>query len=131
MTHNPLRTCAALLTCLTCIPAASALDVKRSEVRAFIDETSRDELTEARYDPHQKQLVAEKMVTSFRDFIDKHDQVYVVEQNRDAQLRSLLTLDLEVDPAKLIPMLHYNGMPISAGFVMKRILSELAKGQAA
>jgi len=66
-----------------------------------------------------------------RDFIDKHDQVYVIEQNRDAQLRSLLTLDLEVDPAKLIPMLHYNGMPISAGFVMKRILAELAKGQAA
>ncbi len=66
-----------------------------------------------------------------RDFIDKHDHVYVVEQNRDAQLRSLLTLDLEIDPAKLIPMLHYNGMPISAGFVMKRILAELAKGQAA
>ncbi len=66
-----------------------------------------------------------------RDFIDKHDHVYVVEQNRDGQLRSLLTLDLEIDPARLIPMLHYNGMPISAGFVMKRILAELAKGQAA
>ena len=66
-----------------------------------------------------------------RDFIDKHDQIYVVEQNRDAQLRSLLTLDLEIDPAKLIPMLHYNGMPINAGFVVKRVLSELAKGQAA
>jgi len=66
-----------------------------------------------------------------RDFIDKHDHVYVVEQNRDAQLRSLLTLDLEIDPAKLIPMLHYNGMPISAGFVMKRVLAELAKFQAA
>lgn len=66
-----------------------------------------------------------------RDFIDKHDHVYVVEQNRDGQLRSLLTLDLEIDPAKLIPMLHYNGMPISASFVMKRILAELAKGQAA
>ena len=66
-----------------------------------------------------------------RDFIDKHDHVYVVEQNRDAQLRSLLTLDLEIDPAKLIPMRHYNGMPISAGFVMKRILAEMAKGQAA
>ncbi|HSD68680.1 MAG TPA: 2-oxoacid:acceptor oxidoreductase subunit alpha [Woeseiaceae bacterium] len=69
--------------------------------------------------------------SAVRDFIDKHDQVYVIEQNRDAQLRSLLTLDLEVDPARLIPMLHYNGMPISAGFVMKRILAELAKGQAA
>jgi type I restriction enzyme, R subunit len=47
------------------------IDVKKS-LEQSIDETSRDELTEARYDPHQKQLVAEKMVTSFRDFIEKH-----------------------------------------------------------
>jgi 2-oxoglutarate ferredoxin oxidoreductase subunit alpha len=66
-----------------------------------------------------------------RDFIDKHDQVYVIEQNRDAQLRSLLTLDLDLDPGKLIPMLHYNGMPISADFVVKGVLAEMAKGQAA
>ena len=34
-------------------------------------------------------------------FIDAHDQIYVVEQNRDAQLRSLLVLETEVDPDKL------------------------------
>ena len=66
-----------------------------------------------------------------RGFIDKHDQIYVVEQNRDAQLRSLLMLDLEIDPAKLIPMLHYNGMPLSADFVVKQIGAEIAKGRAA
>lgn len=65
------------------------------------------------------------------DFIAKHDQVYVVEQNRDAQLRSLLILDGEIDPAKLKPMLHYNGMPISASFVVEKVLEESAKGQAA
>jgi type I restriction enzyme R subunit len=47
------------------------IDVKKS-LEQSIDETSRDELTEARYDPHQKQLVAEKMITSFLDFIEKH-----------------------------------------------------------
>ena len=65
------------------------------------------------------------------DFIAKHDRVYVVEQNRDAQLRSLLILEGEIDPAKLKPMLHYNGMPISASFVVDKVLEESAKGQAA
>ena len=66
-----------------------------------------------------------------REFLDKHEQVYVVEQNRDAQLRSLLILDLEIDPARLVPVLHYNGMPIHARFVTESIVAEMAKGQAA
>jgi 2-oxoglutarate ferredoxin oxidoreductase subunit alpha len=68
---------------------------------------------------------------SVRDFIEKHDQVFVVEQNRDAQLRSLLMLDLEIDPARMISMLHYNGMPINAGFIVNKVLAEMAKGRAA
>lgn len=68
---------------------------------------------------------------SVKEFIDQHDQIYVVEQNRDAQLRSLLMLDAEADPAKLISMLHYDGMPISANFVVDRVLEEVAKGRAA
>ena len=66
-----------------------------------------------------------------REFIDSHEVVYVVEQNRDAQLRSLLMLDLDVDPAKLVPLLHYNGMPLNAGFVVEKVLEEIAKGRAA
>lgn len=66
-----------------------------------------------------------------REFLDKHEQVYVVEQNRDAQLRSLLILDLEIEPTRLVPVLHYNGMPIHARFVTDRIVAEMAKGQAA
>lgn len=68
---------------------------------------------------------------SVRDFIAKHERVYVVEQNRDAQLRSLLTIDLEIDPAKLKPLLHYGGMPMHAQFVVDEVLKQLAKGQAA
>jgi 2-oxoglutarate ferredoxin oxidoreductase subunit alpha len=68
---------------------------------------------------------------SVRDFIEKHDQVFVVEQNRDVQLRSLLMLDLEIDPARMISMLHYNGMPINAGFIVNKVLAEMAKGRAA
>jgi 2-oxoglutarate/2-oxoacid ferredoxin oxidoreductase subunit alpha len=66
-----------------------------------------------------------------REFLDQHDQIYVVEQNRDAQLRSLLILDLEIDPARLVPVLHYDGMPLNARFVTDRVLAEMAKGRAA
>lgn len=66
-----------------------------------------------------------------RDFIEKHDRIYVVEQNRDAQLRSLLILDLDLNPSIFVPVLHYDGMPLSAGFIVQRITAEVAKGQAA
>ena len=68
---------------------------------------------------------------SVREFIARHDVVYVVEQNRDAQLRTLLMLDSEADPVKLKPLLHYDGMPLNAGFVVTRVLGEIAKGRAA
>ncbi|WP_405235885.1 2-oxoacid:acceptor oxidoreductase subunit alpha [Lentisalinibacter orientalis] len=66
-----------------------------------------------------------------QDFIAKHDRVYVVEQNRDAQLRSLLILDAGIDQKKLVPVLHYNGMPMNAGFVVDRIREDREKNEAA
>jgi 2-oxoglutarate ferredoxin oxidoreductase subunit alpha len=55
------------------------------------------------------------------DFIAEHDQVFVVEQNRDAQLRMLLVNECVVDPARLIPILHYDGTPITARFIVAEI----------
>ncbi len=66
-----------------------------------------------------------------REFIEQHDIVYVVEQNRDGQLRTLLINDIEADQKKLVSLLHYNGMPINSGFVVSKVLEELAKGRAA
>ena len=54
------------------------------------------------------------------DFIAAHDQVFVVEQNRDAQLRTLLINEGEIDPARLVPVLHYDGTPITARFIAER-----------
>jgi len=68
---------------------------------------------------------------SIKEFIEQHDVVYVVEQNRDAQLRTLLLLDSDADPAKVVSVLHYDGMPLHAGFVIDRVLEERSKGQAA
>ena len=51
------------------------------------------------------------------EFIAAHEQVFVVEQNRDAQLRTLLINELEIDPKKLVSVLHYDGTPITARFI--------------
>ena len=55
------------------------------------------------------------------DFIADHDHVFVVEQNRDAQLRTLLVNECEIDPARLVPILHYDGTPITARFIASAI----------
>ena len=54
-------------------------------------------------------------------FIMDHDAVFLVEQNRDAQLRSLVVNELEIDPARVIPILHYDGTPITARFIVRAI----------
>ncbi len=50
-------------------------------------------------------------------FVAAHEKVFIVEQNRDAQLRSLVVNEFGIDPAKLIPVLHYEGAPITARFI--------------
>jgi 2-oxoglutarate ferredoxin oxidoreductase subunit alpha len=54
-------------------------------------------------------------------FIDTHERVFVVEQNRDAQLRSLLALETDVPKAKLVPVLRYGGLPLSCEHVVDGI----------
>jgi 2-oxoglutarate ferredoxin oxidoreductase subunit alpha len=51
------------------------------------------------------------------EFIDAHEEVFVVEQNRDGQMRTLLMNELNVDAHKLVPILHYDGTPITARFI--------------
>ena len=54
-------------------------------------------------------------------FVAEHETVFVVEQNRDAQLRTMLVTEQELDPAKLEPVLHYDGTPITARFIIEAI----------
>jgi 2-oxoglutarate ferredoxin oxidoreductase subunit alpha len=58
---------------------------------------------------------------SVAEFIAAHDLVFVVEQNRDAQMRTLLVNELEIDPARLAPVLHYDGTPITARAITQTI----------
>jgi 2-oxoglutarate ferredoxin oxidoreductase subunit alpha len=58
-------------------------------------------------------------------FLEAHRLVFVVEQNRDAQMRSLLTLETRVEKHQLRSLLHYSGLPISSEFIVKGILAEV------
>ncbi len=64
-------------------------------------------------------------------FLDRHERVFVVEQNRDAQLRTLLIAETRVDPGKLVPVLHYDGLPIGSDCVVGAIREAMATGAAA
>jgi 2-oxoglutarate ferredoxin oxidoreductase subunit alpha len=55
------------------------------------------------------------------NFILDHDQVFLIEQNRDAQLKTLLISEGALDPARLISVLHYDGTPITARFIVNEI----------
>jgi 2-oxoglutarate/2-oxoacid ferredoxin oxidoreductase subunit alpha len=59
-------------------------------------------------------------------FIAAHEQVFVVEQNRDGQMRMLLVNELEIDPAKLVRVLHYDGTPITARFIVDAIADRVS-----
>jgi 2-oxoglutarate/2-oxoacid ferredoxin oxidoreductase subunit alpha len=59
------------------------------------------------------------------EFVNAHDQVFVVEQNRDAQLRMLLVNECAIDPARFISILHYDGTPITARFITGAIAERL------
>ncbi|MCB0564043.1 MAG: 2-oxoacid:acceptor oxidoreductase subunit alpha, partial [Phaeodactylibacter sp.] len=64
---------------------------------------------------------------SVRQFIEAHEQVFVVEQNRDAQLRSMLINELDLYPKQLIPVLNYDGQPISADTIEQQIIEKYPK----
>jgi len=61
------------------------------------------------------------------DFVHSHTKVFVVEQNRDAQLKTLLVNDAGVNPASLIPILHYDGTPITARFITEAVAERVRR----
>jgi len=63
-------------------------------------------------------------------FLNAHDVNYIVEQNRDHQLKSLITLETSVPKDKLESLLFYGGFPLSAGQVVEGVLSAMGKADA-
>jgi 2-oxoglutarate/2-oxoacid ferredoxin oxidoreductase subunit alpha len=64
---------------------------------------------------------------SVRAFIDAHESVFVVEQNRDGQMRTLLINEFGIDPARLVAVLHYDGTPITARFIADAIAQHVRR----
>lgn len=64
-------------------------------------------------------------------FLEKHERIFVVEQNRDAQLKSLLSLETDFPKQRMQSILHYSGLPIDSSCIVAAIEQTLAKGEAA
>jgi len=90
-----------------------------------------DELERAGVRLNAMRLRAFPFNEDVKAFCDAHDQVFVLEQNRDAQMRSLLITEADIPANKLIAMLSYDGMPTTAAFVRKAALAHLHPEKAA
>ena len=87
---------------------------------------SMDELKKAYdFDVDYLRVRAYPFHEDIHDFVAAHERIYVVEQNRDAQLASLLKLDLPAEQVtKLRSILHYNGLPMDAQSVTSELVTK-------
>ena len=104
----------------------TAWDIALSDfaVRESLDQIKKDHKLDVDY----MRIRAYPFAHEIHDFVASHDRVYVVEQNRDAQLATLLKIDLPAEQiVKLRSILHYNGLPIDARTITDDILRQEAK----
>jgi 2-oxoglutarate ferredoxin oxidoreductase subunit alpha len=80
-----------------------------------------DELSAAGNSANDLRVLAFPFHPEVEAFIEQHDHIFIVEQNRDAQLKTLIVNELEIAPKRLKSVLHYNGDPISAGKIVSGI----------
>ena len=59
------------------------------------------------------------------EFVDHHDEIFVIEQNKDGQMRTVLINELDINPGKLIPILNYDGFPITADTIYQQISAKV------
>ena len=90
----------------------------------FAVEESRDQLKVANITASYLRVRALPFTEELKNFIEKHDRIYVVEQNRDFQLRDLIRLELPELATKLRSVRHYNGLPIDARYITDAIMEQ-------
>jgi 2-oxoglutarate ferredoxin oxidoreductase subunit alpha len=92
----------------------------------FATEESRDQLLEeTQVETSYFRLRAYPFNQELAAFIDAHERIYVIEQNRDAQMRQLMKLELTPErQTKLRSVLHYNGLPIDARSITDDVLAQ-------
>ena len=67
--------------------------------------------------------------TAVERFIETHEVIYLIEQNRDAQMKTLLVNELGVDPKRIVPILNIDGMPITASDICEQINAQSARAR--
>ena len=92
---------------------------------------AQDELLAAGYRLNSMRLKAFPFGQEVLDFCEAHDTILVIEQNRDAQMRSLLMTEANVPGTKLIATLNYDGSPLTAAWVREAILKQIAPAKQA
>jgi 2-oxoglutarate ferredoxin oxidoreductase subunit alpha len=92
---------------------------------------ARDRLAEQGIHADYLRIRAFPFTAEVVDFLRAHDTNYVVEQNRDAQMKSLLMLEANDIADRLVSILHYNGMPIPSECVVRGVTQHLEKEAAA
>jgi 2-oxoglutarate/2-oxoacid ferredoxin oxidoreductase subunit alpha len=90
----------------------------------FAVRESRDQLKLSNLKTSYLRVKALPFTKELREFVESHDRVYVVEQNRDAQLRDLIRLELPDMAMKLRSVVHFNGLPIDARSVTTAIMEQ-------
>ncbi|MCK5659539.1 MAG: 2-oxoacid:acceptor oxidoreductase subunit alpha [Alphaproteobacteria bacterium] len=80
-----------------------------------------DRLTKEGHTLNSMRIRAFPFTKEVEDFITEHDEIFVIEQNRDAQMRSLLINECEIDPKKMVKILVYSGTPITSCEIHDRI----------
>jgi 2-oxoglutarate ferredoxin oxidoreductase subunit alpha len=120
-------------TAKTLVPAPIVEDAQGAEVGIiaygtshWAVEESRDQLTrEAGIRTAYMRLRAYPFGAEVEAFISRYDRIYVVEQNRDSQMQSLMKMDLPAElAAKYRSVLHYNGLPIDARSITDAIVAQ-------
>ncbi|MDP6079702.1 MAG: 2-oxoacid:acceptor oxidoreductase subunit alpha [Arenicellales bacterium] len=111
-------------------PNADVAIVSLGSCHGAIQET-RDRLAEKGLASDYLRIRAFPFCDDVRSFIDSHPRVFVVEQNRDAQLRSLLMTETGIAADRLVPVLYYGGEPLSSVDIIDVILEEIKQGKAA
>ncbi|HNH73254.1 MAG TPA: hypothetical protein PLF23_05740, partial [Candidatus Obscuribacter sp.] len=93
----------------------------------FAVEESRDELKAAGVNTSYLRIRALPFTAELKKFVTDHERVYVVEQNRDGQMRDLIALEMPELATKLRSIRHYDGLPLDASFVTEAVIREEKK----
>jgi 2-oxoglutarate ferredoxin oxidoreductase subunit alpha len=131
--NNMLRLARKFETARTLVPKPTVEGTGKENVGIIAFGTSHWAVIESREQLERDRRIATDYLRvrafpftqEIRDFVAQHDRVYVVEQNRDAQLMNLLKIDLDpVETVKLRSVLHFNGLPIDARSVTTVIATQ-------